>query len=217
MNLEQFLSIPLPELGELLEKGGGLMIPLLVLNFLAWAVVLERALYWLFTLPGLLRERRLLGRYLADGNGRTLEDYLKERKPKRAERILSSGMLLKPVSLFQTRENPVWEEEADAVVLRSEKFLSFLVLAATLGTSFGLLGTVIGVSSSLKFIESDFSSTVAGLSVALYTTVGGLVVSIQAALFYAAFQAASNALNNAICGWVRRFRQVPIGAGGTGE
>jgi biopolymer transport protein ExbB/TolQ len=99
-------------------------------------------------------------------------------------------------------------------VAGTEKLLTFLTLAATLGTSFGLLGTVIGVSSSLKFIESDFSSTVAGLSVALYTTVGGLVVSIQAALFYAFFQSMSNALNNSICGWVRRLRQKPAVAGG---
>ncbi|MHC5035697.1 MAG: MotA/TolQ/ExbB proton channel family protein [Planctomycetota bacterium] len=210
MDFEQLLSAPLPPFGELLEKGGALMIPLLLLNFFAWVIILERAIYWLSSLPGLLRERRLLRGYLKDPSGRTLEEYLRERRPKTAGQLLSSGSILKPAFLFQTREPTAWEEEAEAVVVRSEKFLSFLTLAATLGTSFGLLGTVIGVSSSLKFIESDFSSTVAGLSVALYTTVGGLLVSIQAALFYAIFQSLSNALNNSICGWVRRLRQGPM-------
>ncbi|MHC4777325.1 MAG: MotA/TolQ/ExbB proton channel family protein [Planctomycetota bacterium] len=214
MDFEQLLSVPLPSFRELLERGGGLMIPLLVLNFLAWIVVLERAMFWLMSVPGLVREKKLLKGYLRDGAGQTLEEYVKTKKPKAAGRLLSSGTLLKPAVLFQTREPSAWEEEADAVVGRSEKLLTFLTLAATLGTSLGLLGTVIGVSSSLKFIESDFSSTVAGLSVALYTTVGGLIVSIQAALFYGVFQSLSNALNESIGGWVRRLRQKPATAGG---
>ncbi|MHC4597422.1 MAG: MotA/TolQ/ExbB proton channel family protein [Planctomycetota bacterium] len=216
MDLEQFFFVPLPSFGELLRKGGGLMIPLLLLNGLAWIVILERGLFWLTSLPALLKERRLLRGYLRDGASQTLEEYVRERRPKGAGRLLARGVLLKPAVLFQTREPTAWEEEAESVVTRSEKFLAFLTLAATLGTSLGLLGTVIGVSSSLKFIESDFSSTVAGLSVALYTTVGGLMVSIQAALSYALFQSFSNALNESIGGWVRRLRQRPSAAGGGG-
>lgn len=215
MDFEQFLSAPLPPLRELLEKGGALMIPLVIINFLAWVVVLERAMYWLGSLPGLLREKRILHSYIAKGGGKTVEEYLKEVEPKTARAHLNAGALIRPAFLFQTREPTAWEEEADATVTRSERFLTFLTLAATLGTSFGLLGTVIGVSSSLKFIESDFSSTVAGLSVALYTTVGGLLVSIQAALFYAGFQTCSNKLHNAICDGVRMLRQRAAAGGGS--
>ncbi len=201
------LSAPMPPLAELLERGGALMIPLLVLNFLAWVVLLERGFFWIVALPGLLRERQLMRRYLKSGSGAPVEAFLKDAAPRSASRFLSRGAFVKPAALYQTREPAAWEEEADAIVHRSEKFLTVLTVIATLGTSIGLLGTVIGVSHSLKFIESDFSSTVAGLSVALYTTVGGLVVSIQSALFYAVLQAMSNALNNGICGWVRALRQ----------
>ena len=213
MNLEQFLQAPMPPLGELLEKGGALMIPILALNAGAWLVFVERGLFWLASVPAIIRERRIVGRYFREGSGKTFEAYLKEKWPVVATRLLESGWIVKPLSLFQTREGDAWEEETDAVVARTEKWLGFLTLAAALGTSFGLLGTVIGVSSSLKFIESDFSSTVDGLSVALYTTVGGLVVSIQATLFLWVYQAFSNALNNSISGYVRELRIKRVEAG----
>jgi hypothetical protein len=105
-------------------------------------------------------------------------------------------------ALLAREENPdretAWEEETETVLTRSERFLSFLTLVATLGTSFGLLGTVLGVSKSLQFIESDFSATVSGLSVALYTTIGGLVVSIVSLTAYGIFTSLSDALGRSI-------------------
>ena len=190
------------------------MLPLAALNALVWVVLLERAMFWLQALPQVLREKRILRRYLSEGGGRSLEQFLREAAPKATERLLGSGWLVRPAHVFQIRTDTAWEEEADAAVARSEKFLSLLTLFATLATSFGLLGTVVGVAGSLQYIETDFSKLVAGLSVALYTTVLGLVVSIQAVLAYACFRTFSNSLNNHISGWIRELRLKPAAAKG---
>jgi biopolymer transport protein ExbB/TolQ len=212
MNWEQALYLPLPSLKELMEQGGALMIPIAALNAAVWAVLLERALFWLAALPAMVREKRLLARYLKDSGGKSLEEFLRAQVPAKAVRLLAEGWFIRPAHVLQAGREGAWEDEADAAVARSEKYTSFLTLFATLATSFGLLGTVVGVAGSLQYIETDFSKLVMGLSVALYTTVLGLVVSIQAVLSFAILQSFSNRLNNGICGVARELRLLPAAA-----
>ncbi|MCU0722637.1 MAG: MotA/TolQ/ExbB proton channel family protein [Planctomycetes bacterium] len=214
MNWELALYLPLPSLKELMEQGGALMIPIAALNAGVWVILLERLLFWVLALPQLSREKRLLGRYLKETSGKPLGQFLREEAPRRADRLLTDGWFVRPVHVLQVKGEGAWEDEADASVARSERYVSLLTLFATLATSFGLLGTVVGVAGSLQYIETDFSKLVQGLSVALYTTVLGIVVSIQAILSYAVFQTFSNSLSNRISGWIRELRLKPAAAKG---
>ncbi len=205
---EELLRLSVPSFGELIRKGEALMIPLIVLNTLSWTIIIDRAVFWTAAGVRLIRERRLLRAFQMQGRGGGLEGFLAGRFGAiDLGRKVRGSLLLAPVIASQkSADDRIWEDEMDTVLGRSERFLFILSLIATLSTSFGLFGTVVGVSWSLNYIESDFSQTVSGLSVALYTTIGGLAVSIVAIIAGGIYSSLSGALGRAIVHWVNVLR-----------
>jgi biopolymer transport protein ExbB/TolQ len=207
---EDLLTLSTPSLEELVRKGQGLMIPLILLALLSATIVVDRVLFWLGTLLRHVRENRLLQAYVDSDYLFGFRKYLEDHLPKeRLGRLFRRNLYLDVLLAFEDHpgKEEKWQEKKEEILTRSERFLSFLTLIATLGTSFGLLGTVIGVSKSLKFIESDFSATVSGLSVALYTTIGGLLISIFSLTAYGILTSLSDGLGRHINLRVEKLRK----------
>jgi biopolymer transport protein ExbB/TolQ len=145
---QELLTLSTPPLLEVIRKGQALMIPLIILFCLSLTIILDRTFFWLEWMVRMRRERRLLNAYQKQGHPSGLRGFLGDRM--KGNRFLSAvrksiylQVLLKVED--SPGRNALWEDVMDGIVSRSERFLSFLALVATLGTSFGLLGTVIGV------------------------------------------------------------------------
>lgn len=138
------------ELITYIDKGGMIMYILLGLNILGFTLMLFKFFQYLF-----LTNRR---KYLLSKIYNKLHDFQKEKKYQMGEDIL--------------REK----------VSKFESGLSTIKIIASISPLLGLLGTVIGVLFAFEAISKQglgdpaiFSS---GISLALITTVGGLVVAI---------------------------------------
>jgi len=78
-------------------------------------------------------------------------------------------------------------EEVSLYVLKLEKGMETVKTIATIAPLLGLLGTVIGILDSFEKIASKGMSTsffASGISLALITTIGGLVVAIPNTIGY---------------------------------
>lgn len=157
------------------SDGGRLMHPLLLASVIAFAIILERAWFWVRFFqrrdPNLRRE--LTNLYLhAERIRRSRDDIAKILAEFVRNPSDSVGSVLK----------------AEAVVRDSRRHLGILNLIASISTSMGLLGTVIGVSLAFKSLSlHDATKLAEALSVALNTTVFGLVIfipSYMALTFY---------------------------------
>lgn len=138
------------ELITYIGKGGMIMYILLGLNILGFTLMLFKFLQYIFL--------RIRYRYVLVAVYRQLYDFHKEKKYAMGEDIL--------------REK----------ITHYESGLSTIRIIASIAPLLGLLGTVIGVLSAFEAISKQglgdptiFSS---GISLALITTVGGLVVAI---------------------------------------
>ena len=79
------------------------------------------------------------------------------------------------------------KDEISIVVLKLEKGLETIKTISTIAPLLGLLGTVIGILDSFEKIASkgmDSSFFAGGISLALITTIGGLVVAIPHTIGY---------------------------------
>ena len=81
-------------------------------------------------------------------------------------------------------------------VVTLEEGLNFLSVTSTISPFLGLLGTVWGIMVMFRRMTQTGSSTIStvapGISVALTTTIAGLVVAIPAAIFYYYFRGRVN-------------------------
>jgi len=109
-------------------------------------------------------------------------DNLLVREKVRPEAIVSTEKLL---------DSYVAEE-----VVTLEEGLNFLSVTSTISPFLGLLGTVWGIMVMFRRMTQTGSSTIStvapGISVALTTTIAGLVVAIPAAIFYYYFRGRVN-------------------------
>ncbi|MEQ8767977.1 MAG: MotA/TolQ/ExbB proton channel family protein [Planctomycetota bacterium] len=165
---------------EYLQQAGWWMTPIVACSIVTVAIVLERSLFWLWL--GARSDRRLR-RDLR--GGMTPIDRLQR----------SSDVIASIVREFlrHSRNRAAAAIATDELLSRSERHLRLLAVIASVSTSFGLLGTVVGVSISFRAL-ADARDIAGGLSIALYTTVGGLVVFLIAYLAGALFQALSRGL-----------------------
>lgn len=88
------------------------------------------------------------------------------------------------------------QRSIEAIRLEEDKFLGFLAMSSNLAPFFGLLGTVWGIMIAFyqigKHGSADLTVVAPGISVALVTTVAGLVVAIPASASYNIFQNRNN-------------------------
>jgi biopolymer transport protein ExbB len=95
-------------------------------------------------------------------------------------------------------------EEINTYLLKLESGLSIVRMIASVSPLLGLLGTVIGILSSFKVISAagleDPTLFAEGISLALITTVGGLIVSIP---HYVGYNCLTTAIDRIEAVWNR--------------
>ena len=162
-------------LREFFIAGGVIMYPLLLGSILAVAIILERLFYWLrFWLRSDRKLRReLMGLYVhADKVRRSRDEVV--------------NILAEFVRNPDDPTGPVIK--AERVVRESKKHLGILGLISSVSTSLGLLGTVIGVSMAFREMGLEKATGLAAaLSVALNTTMFGLVIFLPSFMAYTFF------------------------------
>lgn len=173
---------------ELIRSGGWLMMPIVLASVLALAISLERA--WT------LRTARVAPPDLLARVWKWIKDKqldagkLKElRADSPLGEVLAAGLLNSKHGRDIMKESI--EEAASHVVHDLEKNLSLLGTIAVISPLLGLLGTVVGIIEAFTAITSsglnDPAMLAGGISKALITTAGGIVVAIPAMVMHRYF------------------------------
>lgn len=188
--------------------GGAFMIPLFICQVVAIAIIIERlgAFRSIRMDTGAFRAKikSLLGNNQID---RAIEHCDATAGPLPA--TLAVGLrryklltaLDKPADQIESEVSRAMDDYGPHLVAVLERHLPMLATIAALGPLFGFLGTVQGLVVSFGDIEAGAGAgsivqlAAAGIKVALYTTILGLIVGIIA-------QWAYNALSNRIDTWV---------------
>jgi len=167
--IEQVLS--------LIDRGGPVMWPLLLISLLALAMCFERAWFWV-NVNGARQQRRAhqLARLLREGDRRE------------ALRIASDdGGVYSRIVVHLLTHGADESAAAEAVSMqrpRMDRFMAILSTFITAAPMLGILGTVIGIISSFEVLSvqqqavSDPTEVSKGIAEALLTTAFGLLMAI---------------------------------------
>ena len=164
------------QIGMLIDRGGVVMIPLLVLSFVSLALIIERLLFWIATNgSGRVSRLAVLNDALRRGDRRACEGLLKgDRTPfgEVARRLVKGGAT-----------ESVAIEAVEDQRGRFERYMNALSTIITAAPLLGILGTVIGIIQSFKLLGeqstlADPREISAGIASALITTAFGLVIAL---------------------------------------
>lgn len=191
-------------IGEIIDKGGITMYPLLALSILAVGTIIERSWFWSRVL---LQEKETVRRILdtASQNWQVAREVAEDTKKLPIGRFFLAALQLvdpEPEMLRLALESAA--EEEISTMRRGDKILEAIIALAPL---LGLLGTVLGLSSallSIKVTELGSGATdgvILGIGNGLISTAAGLIVAITSLVFYRLFQAF-------LFGQVRVFRRA---------
>jgi biopolymer transport protein ExbB len=178
-------------IGEIFQKGGVTMLPLLLLSILALSVIIERLWFWSSVLT---KEREVVNRVLdaARRDWFAAGEIARLAYEQPIGRFLYSPLQMKDPDpeLFRLALEATAEDEL-AAMRRGDKILEAVIALAPL---LGLLGTVIGLIISLRSIRigdigtASTAGVTTGIGEALISTASGLVVAILSLVFYRLFQ-----------------------------
>ncbi|MEM7754672.1 MAG: MotA/TolQ/ExbB proton channel family protein [Planctomycetota bacterium] len=183
---------------SLIEAGGWVMYPLLVLSVLSLAITFERAVFWLS--PAARLDRGLLERLMRSMRTGDWPAVLAETQAKKSIHARYAAHL----AAEARRDGGITPSVAVSAAERFRPIIErFAALHATIITAapmLGILGTVTGIIQSFQLIGgdgvgdqvvSDPSLIAAGIAEALFTTAVGLVVALVTLFPHALFRAAS--------------------------
>ena len=180
---------------EIIEQGGLMMYPLAGLSFIAISLIL---LYFLTVRQGAVVSRRFMG--TADSLIRK-QDYLgllgvcnrtSESIARVTQKTLDFATKNPTASFEEVREVTEAEGTRQASILNQR--ITYLADVGAIAPMVGLLGTVIGMIKSFNeiaqdtFIGAGQIQLAGGVSEALITTAGGLVIGIPSLIFYSIFR-----------------------------
>jgi biopolymer transport protein ExbB len=170
---------------HIIEAGGVIMYPLLLLSIVAGAVIVERLLAYRQlgnTAPGLLKE--VVGKVRAGRHAEALEAC--EERPGPVAACLAV--------VLRDRRKPVPEverlvqETGQDYFLRLERYLPVLDTTTTVSPLLGLLGTIIGMIGTFNAVagarDGNNDGVLAGVGEALYATATGLVIAVICFIAY---------------------------------
>lgn len=178
----------------IMERGGPVMWPLLIVSIVALAVTIERTWFW-FNLHTGRESRRYRQMLNAFRNG---------------DRSKAESILRNPGSVYDRLARRMLEdgpddatalEEIDNLRTQTERFSSVLSTIVTASPMLGILGTVTGIIQSFELLGGnqsiiDPNDVSGGIAEALITTAGGLVIALMALFPYMIFRTQSDrALN----------------------
>ncbi|MFP4484537.1 MAG: MotA/TolQ/ExbB proton channel family protein [Spirochaetota bacterium] len=172
---------------ELIDRGGIILILILVLSIIAAAIIIERLIFFRkirsdeSQILNRLRSTLEKGRYdealaICDGNPSPVTNLMKVG----IEHRMYSHAVIKDAI----------QDAANMEIPRMERFLSFLGTIAHISPLLGLLGTVtgniraFGVLGNFAAAGGNPALLAQGISEALVTTAAGIIVSIPAIIFY---------------------------------
>lgn len=175
---------------EIVTAGGWLMLPIIICSVIALAIVIERFVT--------LRENRILPENLvADvwrlaSHRQLTEDKIREvQLGSPLGRVLAAGLLDKTQERGTMKASI--EEVGGHVAHELGRYLNALGTIAAVTPLLGLLGTVVGMISVFTNITTvgvgNPAQLAGGISQALITTAGGLMVAIPSLMFHRYFRA----------------------------
>ena len=184
---------------ELIQKGGIVMYPIILLSVIALAVFLER-------LISLRKEK-----YVPKAFYEQLVSLLKKRNINEAVEVCKvnksalariSETIITNTDLPLSRLLEVAEESGRSEASKLDKFLPSLQTIVAIAPLLGLLGTVLGMIKIFDVIALQGTGSAealsSGIAEALLTTAAGLVVAIPAQIFYFIAKARADAIGAAL-------------------
>lgn len=142
------------KLYEYIQQGGVIMYILVLLNIIGFAVMITK--FWLFN------KEKGNANNLADQIGQKIKE---EKKDHELQAVIEMA-----------------KQEVATYISHVERGLNTVKIIASISPLLGLLGTVIGVLVAFQIMSnkglSDPSYFAQGISMALITTVGGMIVAI---------------------------------------
>ncbi|AME00590.1 biopolymer transporter ExbB [Moraxella osloensis] len=175
---------------ELVKAGGWLMWPIVLCSILMLIIIIERAIKLKAStvIPAHLREQ-LMQRLIEQGDiDRESLENVKLNSP--LGDILASGLMNRQHGIDSMTMH--MENRASIAIHQLEKHINMLGTIGAIAPLLGLLGTVLGIISSFLAITEgamqDPTMLAAGVSQALITTAGGMLVAIPAVMAYRIFQ-----------------------------
>lgn len=180
----------LDTLEMLLDRGGYVMIPLLILSICSVALIIERICFWV-TLTGRSHLERLDGLNDALRHG----DASRVRGMVENDRSPYGRVILRLVK--EGSSDAVAMQAVDSVRSGLDRYMVVLSTIITAAPLLGILGTVIGIIQSFQLLGSQSNLTdprevAGGIAAALITTAFGLIVALVTLFPYMIFRAQSS-------------------------
>lgn len=177
------------DLSMLVDRGGYVMIPLLILSIVSVSLILERSWFW-YSVEGGDSVRRLeqLNTVLRKGDHETGEKMVKQDSSPYgavAKSLLDIGA-----------SDAVAMEAIEAQRPRIDRFMVALSTIITAAPLLGILGTVLGIIQSFRLLGdqavlTDPSDVAGGIAAALLTTALGLIIALVTLFPYMLFKGRS--------------------------
>lgn len=190
------------ELGTLFHQGGFWMYPILGVQIVSIALIVER-----FT--ALFMRRSLNARKIVQDLEKDIKSGQMDRVLKKADDSGNDSLsTLAHVGVQSTVDFGGREElqlKMDEVLMeesgRLENRLGYLSMLANVATLLGLLGTIVGLIQAFTSVGSANAAEKAkllseGVSVAMNTTAYGLIVAVPALIAFAVLQTRANKLSD---------------------
>jgi biopolymer transport protein ExbB len=210
---------PPRNLGELLIKGGWVMIPLAFCALVWLTVTLERVI-------SLLIESRRLTHPALVPAVRSMAEQGQFRRDTVQARCAELGSTAAAVFAVGARHigqhitviEKAVNDEGTHHVERIRRFLRVLMITASIAPLLGLLGTVVGMIDAFRRVAEMqglgmASKLATGIYQALVTTAAGLVIAVLALFCYYVLRSWADALARRLSGEVDEF--LDIAAGGS--
>ncbi len=175
---------------EIISAGGLLMLPIVICSIVAVAIVIER--FWSLRRSRVLPDNLVASTWKRLNNNQISREYIQElRGTSPLGNVLAAGLMNRNGDRDQLR-NAI-EDAGSHAAHELERYLPALGTIAAVTPLLGLLGTVIGMIRVFTNITTlgvgNPSQLAGGISQALITTAGGLMVAIPSLMFYRFFRA----------------------------
>jgi biopolymer transport protein ExbB len=171
---------------DLIEKGGYVMVPLLILSIISVALILERCWFWLLMGGrGSMRRIEKLNAVLRRGDTAKAQEIVK--------RDYSPYGIVAKAMLENGSSDAVAMEAVELQRPRIDRFMVALSTIITAAPLLGILGTVLGIIQSFRLLGeqavlTDPSDVAGGIAAALLTTALGLIVALVTLFPYMLFR-----------------------------
>lgn len=198
---------------QLMDRGGIVMWPLLMLSVIAVALIIERTLFFISTNTSGRRERTdQLARHLRAG-----EDEQAKSLANRDRSIYGDAVSR---LLLERRSESAAVDAVEAQRGRLERFLPMLSTIITAAPMLGILGTVIGIIGAFNELSGsradlDLSDLGGDIGQALITTAAGITVALITLLPYNLFRSQADRslsrLESLVAAGLSRSAIEPVG------